>query len=107
VEIKIVQTQTSKVLASLLLQIEVTLMCESSKLSIVGIRMANFYLDKIGESVGSNEVCETMDQNGITQASYAAVYKQFKGATRAAGLGLHLGCFPNLHQVFLAKLMLN
>lgn len=104
---KMVQIQTGKVLASLLSETEVTSMCESSKLSAVGIRMANFYLDKIGENVGANEICETMDRNGITQAGYAAVYKQFKGATRAAGRGLRIGCLPNPHQISLARSMLN
>jgi hypothetical protein len=104
---KMVQIQTGKVLASLLSETEVTSMCESSKLSAVGIRMANFYLEKIGENVGANEICETMDRNGITQASYAAVYKQFKGATRAAGRGLRVGCLPNPHQISLARSMLN
>jgi len=104
---KMVQIQTSKVLASLLSEIELTSMCESSKLSAVGIRMANFYLDKIGENVGANEICETMDRNGITQVGYVAVYKQFKGATRAAGRGLRIGCLPNPHQISLARSMLN
>ena len=104
---KMVQIQTGKVLASLLSEVEVTSMCESSKLSAVGIHMANFYLDKIGENVGANEICEAMDRNGITQVGYAAVYKQFKGATQAAGRGLCIGCLPNPHQISLARAMLN
>jgi hypothetical protein len=69
--------------------------------------MANFYLDKIGENVGANEICETMDRNGITKPGYAAVYKQFKGATRVAGRGLRVGCLPNPHQISLARSMFN
>jgi len=63
---KTMQSQTDKVLASLLSKVEVAAMCESSKLNTIGIRMANFYLDKIGDTVGTNEICETMDRNVIT-----------------------------------------
>ena len=50
---KMVQTQIGKAFAPLLSEIEVISMCEFSKLSAVGIRMANFYLDKIGEKCWS------------------------------------------------------
>ena len=53
-------------------------MCKSSKLSKVGIQMANYYMDKIGEIVGAQEILETCDQNGIRHQGYGAIYKRFK-----------------------------
>lgn len=101
------QKGTAKVLGSMLSRQEVISMCESSKLSSVGIQMANQYLDRIGKSVGPNDILETCDRNGITHAGYGAIYKKFKGAIKSVGKGLRIGCLPNPHTVSVARKMLN
>lgn len=101
------QSQTGRVLASLLSQTEVTAICEDPKLSVIGVRMANYYLNKIGEQVGATDILETCDRNGITHSGYGAIYKRFKGAARVAGRGIRVGCLPNPYQVSIARKMLN
>jgi len=58
---KIAQISTRKVLASLLSKVEVASMCTSTKLSLVGVRMANYYMQKIGDNVQANDILETCD----------------------------------------------
>ena len=82
-------------------------MCESSKMTSVGIHMANHYLDQIGKSVGANEILETCDRNGITNAGYSAIYKKFKGGVKSVGKGLRVGCLPKPHAVSVLRKMLN
>ena len=104
---KEIQEGTAKVLASMLSKGEVIAMCESSKLSTIGVRMAIYYLDQIGKSVGPNDILETCDRNGITHAGYGAIYKKFKGAIQSVGKGLRIGCLPNPHTVSVTRKMLN
>jgi hypothetical protein len=104
---KATQAQTGTILASLLSQTEVSVICEDPKLESVGVNMTNKYLNKIGERVRPCDVLETCDRNGITHNGYEAIYKRFKGAARVAGRGLRIGCLPNPHQVSLARSMLN
>jgi hypothetical protein len=101
------QRQTGQVLASVFSQIEVSAMCESTQMNAVGVRMANYYMDKIGEKIGANEILETCDRNGITHRGYGAIYKQFKGAAKSSGRGLRIGCLPNPHKISIARSLLN
>ena len=61
--------------------------------------MANYYLNKVGEKVGTRFVLQTCDESGIMQAWYNSFYKKIKGGIQSAGKGLRLGCLPNPHQV--------
>ena len=61
--------------------------------------MANYYMNKIGETVGPRSVLQTCDENMITQVGYNSFYKEFKGGIQSGGKGLQLGCLPNPHQV--------
>ena len=101
------QEGTAKVLASMLSKHEVIAMCKSSKMTSVRIHMANHYLDQIGKSVGANEILETCDRNGITNAGYGAIYKEFKGGVKSVGKGLWVGCLPKPHAVSVLRRMFN
>jgi len=72
---KAIQSGTGKVLSSLLSTHEVSTLCDSPKLKSVGVRMANYYMNKIGSNVGAPKFLETCDLNGITQSGYQAIYK--------------------------------
>jgi len=104
---KAIQFGTEKVLSSLLSTHEVTTLCESPKLRLVGVRMANHYMNKIGSNVGAPEILETCDLNGITQSGYRAIYKKFSGTVKSTGKGLRIGCLPNPHKVTLLRQYLN
>lgn len=84
------QAAIGKVLATLLSKTKVKSLCESEKLTSFGIDITNKYLDKIGEKIGPNKICETMDCNGIPQRVYVVVYKKFKFATQATGRSLRI-----------------
>lgn len=101
------QERTGKVFGSLLSRTEVGTLMTLPAFKTVGVRMANFYLNKIGEKVGTRSVLQTCDESGITQAGYNSFYKKFKGGIRSAGKGLRLGCLPNPHQVQLLRKELN
>lgn len=87
------QVKTGKPLASMFLQIEVSSMCDTSKLKVVEVWMANHYLEKIRKKVGPRNILETYDPNGITYKGYNAIYNQFKDAMQAVGIGLQLEVF--------------
>jgi len=63
-------------------------MCESRKLTNVGVKMANHYLHKIGQNIGALDIYEIMDKNGIIQLVYSTMYKIFKGTTKLVSKGL-------------------
>ena len=93
------QVESERVFASLLSKIEVSSLLESPKLSHVGTRMPNHYLEKIGKSVRLENILETCDRNGITHFGYDAIYKSFKGVVKSVGKGFRVGCLPNPYQV--------
>lgn len=104
---KDIQAETGKVLASMLSQTEVNAICEEPKLEGVGVKIANKYLDKIGELIQPIDILETCDRNMISHSGYDAIYKRFKGGAKLAGLGMRIGCLPNPWQVSCARKMLN
>jgi len=91
------QTQIGKILASMLFETKVFVICEDPRLEEVYVNMTNKYLNKIGKHVLSCDILETCDRNGITHNGYDTIYKQFKGATHATRCGLCIGCLPNPH----------
>lgn len=101
------QVENGRVLASILSRKEMEAILETPKMTVVGKRMVNFYLDKIGESIGLAQILETCDRNAITAEGYNAVYKIFKGAVKSAGKGLRISCLPNPHQVNLLRRQMN
>lgn len=101
------QIRTGKVFAGLLSQKEVESMLESSKLTMVGNRMAQQYLDKIGKNICAEDILETCDRSGITQSGYGALYKTFKRAASCAGGGSRVRCLPPPHAVSKLRQELN
>ena len=104
---KDIQVQTGKVLASMLSQTEVNAICEEPKLEGVGVKLANKYLNKIGEIIQPTDILQTCDRNMISHSGYDAFYKQFKGAAKLVGRGIRIGCLPNPWHVSCARRMLN
>ena len=104
---KDIQVKIGKVLASMLSQTEVNAICEEPKLEGVGVKLANKYLDKIGEIIHPADILETCDRNMISHSGYDAIYKRFKGAAKLVGRGIRIGCLPNAWQVSCAWRMLN
>jgi hypothetical protein len=100
------QIETGKALVNMLFITEVSAMCKSEKMAKVGIELTNSFMDKISESLGPEDIAETMDYNGITQDGWSAVFKQYKGAVRTANKGIRV-CFPNPFQVSKVRQMLN
>lgn len=82
-------------------------MMNCSKLNKVGVRMFNHYLEKIGSKIGPAKILESCDRNGIIHQGYDAIYKDFKGAVRATGRGVRLGCLPNPHILSLLRRKMN
>ena len=101
------QVETGKVLANMLSVNEVSAICKTTRMNKVGVGIANEYMDKIGESIGPEEIVETMDYNGITQNGYAAVYKRFQSAAKVSNKGLRIGCLPRPFRVSKTRQMLN
>ena len=93
------QVEAGRVFASLLSKTEVISLLESPKLSHVGTKMVNHYLEKIGKSMGPEHILETCDRNGISHSGYDAIYKSFEGVVKGVGKGFRVGCLPNPHQV--------
>jgi len=101
------QLESGRIFASLLSKTEVNSLLESPKLSHVGTRMVNHYLEKIGKSMGPENILETCDRNGITHSGYGAIYKNFRSAVKRVGKGIRVGCLPNPHQVSKLRQELN
>jgi len=44
----------------------VSTICTAIKMNKVGVKIANQYMDKIGENIGPSNIIEMMDYNSIT-----------------------------------------
>lgn len=64
-------------------------------------------MNKIGDCIGTHEILETCDRNGIIQQSYMAIYKQFKGVAKIASKLLRSGWLSNPNWAFVVRTMLN
>lgn len=62
------QERTGKIFGSLLSRTEVGTLMTFLAFKTIGVRMANYYLNKIGEKVGTRSILQTCDESGITQA---------------------------------------
>ena len=76
------QVASGRLFGSLLSKTKMSAMLESPRMTFVGKKMINYYLDKIGENVGPEKILETCDRNGITCNGYGAIYKNLKGAVQ-------------------------
>ena len=85
------QVVNGRVFASILLRAELIAALETPKMSVVGKRYVNYYLDKIGKNIGPEKNLETCDRNTITNNGYTAIYKDFKGAIEASRKGFRAG----------------
>ena len=77
------------------------------KLSKQGVRIANQYMQKIGEKMRPEHILETCDRNAITHNGYSALYKRFNGAVKTTGQGLRVSALPNPHQLSLLRREMN
>lgn len=101
------QVQSGRVFASILSQKEVETILNEPKLSKQGVRLANQYMQKIGEKMRPEHILETCDRNAITHNGYSALYKRFNGAVKTAGQGLRVSALPNPHQLSLLRREMN
>jgi len=104
------QEGIAKVLASLQSRQEVIALCKPSKMSIVGIQMANHYLDQIGKTVGPNYILEIYDWNSIIHVGYGSCldverdYKPCLGGIKGLEK-VHMGSLPLSNTHFLYYLI--
>ena len=101
------QIQSGRIFASMLLQTEVETILNEPKLIKQGVRIANQYMEKIGEKMLPEHILETCDRNAITYSGYSALYKRFSGAVKSAGHGLRVSALSNPHQLSLLRREMN
>jgi len=86
---------------------EVNTMCESSKMTNIGVKMANHYFHKISQNMRAYDICEIIDKNGITLLAYSIVYKKFRGAAKLVSKRLWIAYLSNLSNITKVRQMLN
>lgn len=101
------QVENGKLFATMLSKTELNSLISSPALHQTGVQMANYYLNKIGDVVGSHEILQTLDENGITQKGYRAIFKKFKGGVQRASKNLRVGCLPAPYNVSKLRATMN
>ena len=84
------QTETGKVFASMLSLLEVSTICKDPKLKLIGVKIVNNLLSKVGGMIKPDDIVETCDLSLISHSGYDAFFKKFKVAVQMAGRGIQM-----------------
>ena len=96
---KSTQEGTATALAGMLSRNEALALGSTSKLSFVGRRMANFYLEKISDEIDTESILAACDMTGVSQRGYGQIYKTIKGRVGIVDKDLKANFLPTPNKV--------
>ena len=96
---KSTQEGTTTALAGMLSRDEALALGSTSKLSFVGRRMANHYLEKIAAEIDTESILAACDMTGVSQRGYGQIYKTIKGRVGIVDKDLKANFLPTPNKV--------
>jgi hypothetical protein len=96
---KSTQEGTATALAGMLSRDEALALGSTPKLTFVGRRMANYYLEKIAAEIDTESILAACDMTGVSQRGYGQIYKTIKGRVGIVHKDLKANFLPTPNKV--------
>ena len=96
---KSTQEGTATALAGMLSRNEALALGSTPKLTFVGRRMANYYLEKIAAEIDTESILAACDMTRVSQRGYGQIYKTIKGRVGIVDKDLKANFLPTPNKV--------